>query len=64
MLCDESEKARQALDVKVDYIHANPVRRGLVESPEQWPDSRFRQSVLNDMSGAFIRDGWEMMTLR
>ena len=24
---------------KIEYIHANPVRRGLVEVPEQWPHS-------------------------
>jgi putative transposase len=28
---------------KLRYIHRNPVKRGLVESPEQWPWSSFRQ---------------------
>ena len=28
---------------KLRYIHRNPVRRGLVESPEQWAWSSFRQ---------------------
>ena len=27
---------------KLRYIHRNPVKRGLVESPEQWPWSSFR----------------------
>jgi len=27
---------------KLRYIHRNPVRRGLVTSPEQWPWSSFR----------------------
>ena len=27
---------------KLNYIHMNPVRRGLVESPELWPWSSFR----------------------
>jgi putative transposase len=31
---------------KLRYIHRNPVRRGLVESPEQWPWSSFRQYAL------------------
>jgi putative transposase len=35
---------RTASDVheKIEYIHANPVRRGLVDSPEQWPWSSAR----------------------
>ena len=27
---------------KIDYIHANPVRRGLVQSPEEWPHSSYQ----------------------
>ncbi|MHB1034859.1 MAG: REP-associated tyrosine transposase [Pirellulales bacterium] len=27
---------------KIDYIHANPVRRGLVQRPQDWPWSSFR----------------------
>jgi len=26
---------------KIEYIHANPVRRGLVENPEDWPWSSY-----------------------
>jgi putative transposase len=33
---------RKRMD-KLRYIHHNPVRRGLVESPGQWPWSSFRQ---------------------
>ena len=29
----------------VDYIHFNPVKHGLVESPGDWPFSSFRQCV-------------------
>ncbi len=32
----------------VDYIHANPVRRGLVESPTDWPWSSARQFAGQD----------------
>ena len=28
---------------KLRYIHRNPVKRGLVESPDQWPWSSFNQ---------------------
>ena len=31
---------------KLRYIHRNPVKRGLVESPEQWPWSSFRQYAM------------------
>jgi putative transposase len=27
---------------KLDYVHHNPVRRGSVSSPDQWPWSSFR----------------------
>jgi putative transposase len=27
---------------KIEYIHANPVRRGLVDGPQAWPWSSFR----------------------
>lgn len=30
---------------KVDYIHANPVRRGLVSSPDEWPLSSFTAAM-------------------
>lgn len=33
---------------KLNYIHANPVRRGLVESPELWPWSSFRHYWLGE----------------
>jgi len=29
------------LQQKIDYIHANPVRRGLVDIPADWPHSSF-----------------------
>ena len=27
---------------KLKYIHRNPVRAGLVETPEEWPHSSYR----------------------
>ena len=35
---------------KMDYMHNNPVTRGLVASPDQWPWSSFRFYYLNDSS--------------
>ena len=35
---------------KLDYMHANPVKRGLVSSADQWPWSSFRFYYLEDSS--------------
>ena len=42
-----SEKKRLE---KLNYMHNNPVKRGLVRSPEEWPWSSFRFYYLNDSS--------------
>ena len=42
-----SEKERLE---KLNYLHNNPVKRGLVHSPEEWPWSSFRFYYLNDSS--------------
>ena len=35
---------------KLAYMHGNPVKRGLVTSPDQWPGSSFRFYYLEDAS--------------
>ena len=35
---------------KLNYMHGNPVKRGLVSSPDQWPWSSFRFYNLGDES--------------
>jgi putative transposase len=35
---------------KLSYMHGNPVKRGLVSSPDQWPWSSFRFYHLHDTS--------------
>ncbi len=35
---------------KLSYMHGNPVKRGLVASPEQWAYSSFRFYYLEDAS--------------
>ena len=42
-----SEKKRLE---KLRYMHGNPVKRGLVKSPDQWPWSSFRFYYLEDSS--------------
>jgi putative transposase len=42
--------SEQKLREKLDYMHADPVKRGLVSSPEEWPWSSFRFYDLNDAS--------------
>ena len=42
-----SEKKRRE---KLDYMHANPLKRRLVNSPDEWPWSSFRFYYLNDSS--------------
>ena len=39
---DRNIVSHKALRNSIDYIHYNPVRAGLVESPEQWQWSSFR----------------------
>jgi putative transposase len=40
--------SEKKLAEKLDYIHWNPVRRGLVASPEQWPWSSYRFYALGE----------------
>ena len=35
---------------KLNYMHNNPVKRGLVQSPDEWPWSSYRFYYLNDSS--------------
>ncbi len=40
----------ETLVQKLDYIHKNPIRRGLVDRPEQWQWSSFRYYQMGDDS--------------
>ena len=44
---------------KIDYLHANPVRAGLVSSPEDWLHSSYRQLTGHAGEAAFQCDTWE-----
>jgi len=48
---------------KVRYIHRNPVRRGLVESPEQWRWTSFRAYACGEGGPVRVND-WTVLTMK
>ena len=48
---------------KVRYIHRNPVRRGLVESPEQWRWSSFRAYAFGEAGPVRVND-WTVLKMK
>lgn len=49
---------KKFLRQKIDYLHMNPVRRGLVKNPEDWKNSSFNQLWKDDevIESAFTVD--------
>jgi putative transposase len=43
---------------KLRYLHRNPVKRGLVESPEQWRWSSYRFYLLDEAGPVRLNEGW------
>jgi len=43
---------------KLRYMHQNPVKRGVVEEPEQWPWRSYRSYAFGDQ-GAVRINLWE-----
>lgn len=43
---------------KLRYIHRNPVQRGLVEKPEDWPWSSFRHYATGKVGRVEIESEW------
>lgn len=43
---------------KLKYMHRNPVRRGLVEKPEDWPWSSFRHYAIGSEGQVEIESEW------
>jgi len=43
---------------KLRYMHRNPVKRGLIEKPEQWPWSSFRHYVTGEAGAVEIESHW------
>ena len=46
--------SKNVLKAKIEYIHANPVRRGLVENPADWLWSSWRSYYLKDDSVLYV----------
>jgi len=49
---------------KLRYMHRNPVKRGLVESPEQWRGSSYRFYLLGESGPVRINEGWGKISFR
>jgi putative transposase len=43
---------------KLRYMHRNPVKRGLVEKPEDWPWSSFRHYAMGQLGVVEIESQW------
>lgn len=48
---------------KLRYMHRNPVKRGLVESPEQWAWSSFRWYWYGEVGAVRVNDT-EILVMR
>ena len=46
------------------YMHRNPVKRGLVESPELWRWSSYRFYLLNEAGPVGVNAGWTEISFR
>jgi putative transposase len=46
-------------ETKIDYLHANPVRRGLVATPGEWVHSSYRQLACGADDVVFACDAWD-----
>jgi putative transposase len=44
---------------KLDYMHMNPVRRGLVVRPEEWRWSSYRYYALREKGPVAVDQGWK-----
>ena len=44
--------------IKLRYLHRNPVKRGLVASPEEWKWSSYRHYLLRETGAVEIESEW------
>ncbi len=49
---------------KLRYLHRNPVKRGLVETPEQWRWSSYRFYLLEEAGPVKVNEGWGKISFR
>ena len=55
---DKNIYSERFLRQKLSYVHRNPLRAGLVEQPEDYPYSSYRDYALGDDSLFQIDRGW------
>lgn len=46
---------------KLDYMHENPVKRGLVTTPEDWRWSSYRAYEFEEEGLVAVNEGWEIL---
>ena len=49
---------------KLRYMYRNPVKRGLVEAPEQWRWSSYRFYLLEEAGPVRVNEGWTKISFR
>ena len=49
---------------KLRYMHRNPVKRGLVNSPEEWCWSSFRFYLLDEPGPVRVNEGWAKLSFQ
>ncbi len=49
---------------KLRYMHRNPVKRGLVSSPQQWRWSSYRFYFLGEAGPVRVNEGWGKISFR
>ena len=49
---------------KLRYMHRNPVKRRLVESPEQWRWSSYRFYLMEEVGSVRVNEGWTKIVFR
>jgi putative transposase len=49
---------------KLNYMHQNPVKRGLVREPEDWRWSSYRSYTLGEVGRVAVNEGWAKISFR
>jgi putative transposase len=55
---DRNVRDNEEFIAALNYIHRNPVKRGLVEKPEDWPWSSYRHYALDESGIVTIESPW------
>jgi putative transposase len=53
-------KTEDALQTKIEYIHWNPVRAGLVANPDDWEYSSARNYIHGDHTLIYVATDWQL----